>query len=362
MRRFIWILIVLLAAVVLGLMIAQTPGAVMLQVKNQTIAAPLWLATLGIVVLCVLFYVLVRIVRLIYLVPVGWRQAYLRSKFKKRQTVLKQGLSAYLIGDFKAAKGHFKTLASHRYLAPETHYMAASSALKEGDFDQAADFLSKATKLNIKDKLTRHLLEIDLAISKEYYADARSQILELKKQHPTSVPLLKRLLSVEMARKNYMGAIEVLPKLNKHLCKTDYEQTAVKAYCGAMLAAKSFDQLRQVYTAIAKPFALNAKVLSAYASACHHFGQDQVALKLIAPRLQKDDSDTLFLAYANLKHPDASCLSFAEKIFEANVPSADNLLAMAKLYQSQGVLSKARQYAQRSIKIAPSHEAAAILG
>lgn len=351
MSRFIWLLLILLAAVVLGLMIAQMPGAVMIQVQHQTLAAPLWLATLGIILLCFVFYFCVRIVRLIYLVPVGWREAYLHSKFKKRQTVLKQALNAYLVGDFKTAKGHFKTLASHRYLAPQTHFMAATSALNEGEFSQAEDFLSKAAKLNLKDKLTLQLLEVDQAIQKTFYADARSRLLELKKQSPNNVAVLKRLLTVELARENYSAVIELLPKLSKQLKATEFETLNVTAFKGAFEAAKSFDQARQIFSNVTKQFVQHPAVLTAYSAACHRFGEDEAASKLLTTRLNKHFNDELFLAFAALQHADAKALSQAEKWFEANPPSANSLSAMSQLYAAHGVAAKAQQYADRAAKM-----------
>lgn len=69
MRKVLFYLVILIIAVFIGLAIAQVPSFVLFQIKDISIAMPLWLFTLLVILLIYLAFLLQKINKSLFIIP-----------------------------------------------------------------------------------------------------------------------------------------------------------------------------------------------------------------------------------------------------------------------------------------------------
>lgn len=348
MKRFFWLLVILLIAVVLGIIVSRVPGYVLIQLGSSSVTAPLWLSVLALVIVCLVAYFLIRLLRLFYLVPKGWRLSFLKSRASKRESTLKSGLSAYLVGDFETAKKRFKELAKHQYLAPESWFLTASAAQLAGERPEAIDALKQAAQLKFKDRTYLTLLEVDRLIEEEKWALASQKLEPILHAQSKSLPALKRALAVEKGRQNWPGVIDLLPRLRKAFDSSTVTDWQIESYQGLLHLAQSADRAKVVWLEIPKQLQLDKRLLTSYVRTLSLFKAYTAADEILTKHLSKDFSGELFLEYSRLPLDGAIRLKQGEEWFQSHAPSVNSLNAMGNLYAHHRILTKAEDCFERA--------------
>lgn len=354
MKRFLWLLIILLIAVVIGIVVAQMHGYVLISLGTTSVTAPLWLAVIAFIVACLIVYFLVRFIRLLYLVPKGWRLSFLKSRAQKREKTLKAGLSAFLVGDFTTAKKRFKELANHRYMAPETWFMMSRSAALAGDRSESIDALHQAAKLKFKDRSALTLLEVDSLLEEGKLNEASVKLQPLLQSQPKSLPVIQRSLALEKRRNNWSAVIALLPRFKKVVDSTQVNDQFIEAYRGLFHQADSEDRARAIWSEVPKTLQGDAVLTASYVRTLASFKAYERADQLLTKSLNHDFNASLFIEYSLLPLNAAVRLKQGEEWFEKHAPSAESLYAMGNLYAQNQVGAKARQCFERALAMSPS--------
>lgn len=356
MTRFFWLLIILLLAVIIGIGIAQVPGYVLLEVGNSSVTTPLWLAVLAVLLCCIVVYFVIRFIRLLYLVPKGWRLSFLKSRAKKREKTLKSALNAFLVGDFSEAKKRFKDLASHQHMTPETWLLTSRSAQLAGDRALEMDALHHAAALKLKDRTTLTLLEVDSLVGEQKFIDAKAKLSPLVNTKSKSLPVLQRALSVEQGLQNWSAVIALLPGFKKVFGASQSNNLAIDAYRGLLRSSDSSDRAQVIWSEIPKAMQQESDLLVSYARTLASYKSYELADELLGKALNKMFSEKLFVEYSLLPIKTANRLQQGEHWFGAHAPTANALYAMGNLYAQNQVSAKAQQCYQRALQMSPSEE------
>lgn len=354
MKRFLWLLIILLIAVVIGIVVAQMHGYVLISLGATSVTAPLWLAVIAFIVACIIVYFVVRFIRLLYLVPKGWRLSFLKSRAQKRENTLKAGLNAFLVGDFQTAKKRFKELANHLYMAPETWLMTSRSAALAGERAESIDALHQASKLRFKDRSALILLEVDSLLEEGRMNEASVKLQPLVQSQPKSLPVIRRSLDIEKRRNNWNAVIDLLPRFKKAADMTQMNDQMIEAYRGLFHQADSEDRARAVWSEVPKNLQGDVAMIASYVRTLGSFKAYDRADQLLTKTLNHDFNAGLFVEYSLLPLIAAVRLKQGEEWFEKHAPSAESLYAMGNLYAQSQVGAKARQCFERALAMNPT--------
>ena len=363
MRRFVWLLAILFIAVVAGVVIDQTPSYLLIQIGGKIIIMRLWVVVVALIILCGLCFYLTRFVRWFSELPERFKAYRLKQKIKKQRQQLTLGLNGLLLHDWQLAHEKFLTLAKLNFYPTLSLLMAACSAKKSGQDSLFYAAINKAKKS--KDttyQLTLTLVEVDDFIMQGTLKKANQILGALSKKDAQKPVVLKRLLTLQIAMENWPLAAKTLELLlaHKELGNAEYERYAGEIYVPIMqFASESKEALMASWDAIPKALKIAPCLVEAYAKELLNFAEHEQAALLLATSLQQEFNESLFSLYS-LCHGKDQIIK-AEKWLKSEAPSAQNEVAMARLYQHDKRYGQAKEAIERSMALGRTPDARYVL-
>ncbi len=110
MKRFICLILLLLALAYVGVLLYQQPGYLVLQLKQSSLSAPLWLVALGVIIFVILVTVIWKGIAALFLIPSKIKGHFDRNREQKQKQHLDAGLRAWMAKDWAAVDKHFTEL------------------------------------------------------------------------------------------------------------------------------------------------------------------------------------------------------------------------------------------------------------
>ncbi|MDF2690895.1 MAG: protoheme synthesis HemY [Gammaproteobacteria bacterium] len=331
MKRFLWVLALLVIAVLVGVGLIELPGYVLVQVNLNSVAMPLWLAVLGILVIFLILFALLRFWATIMKVP-----SLLRKMKKRRQMQrLQSALESLLNTDWLQAEQHFKKLAKNQFLLPHSQLLAASCAAKAGRVHAQEHYVKTAQPILPQDNLLVELAKLDLFASEENWKAVLAQIQKLKQQYPNHSGLLRREIMALQQLKAWTELCALLAesKQAQILSETEYNKLAIKAYQGSLKKALRYSPqaMDVIWESIPEQYQLEPSVAAAYAKhllKAQHYEQAEQLLN---------------------------------QAIELHTASAESLHSLAQICLSNRAYEKAKRYAEQSLSMKPNAAAYSIL-
>ena len=160
MLRFIFIFIILLAAVWLGIKIHSNPGYLLIAFQHWTIEMPLWLSGTIIIASFIVLYILIQIIK------GTWTLFSRFSRWSKQRRINKawqrthHGLIALASGDWRLAEKNLIRAANQTDVPIINYLSAAYAAQQQEAYDRRDDYLRE---IRPKDKLSELALGITQA-------------------------------------------------------------------------------------------------------------------------------------------------------------------------------------------------------
>jgi HemY protein len=365
MKRFFWLLIVMVVAVILGLLTAFAPGFVLLQIGHISYAAPLWLAVLALIVLFVAFYVVWRLLYLLVSMPRVWRHYRTTQVGARRQKLLLQSLNNLLVEDWQKAERNFKKLAELDFMRRQTLLLAARCADHQGRRDAQINYLHQANALEDKgSKSVSDLSSVEVLIKDERLDEAKPILEKIVKKSSRNQKALELLLDVNSRLEHFGDAMDTLDKLKKCLDDDAVVDVAVKLYVQRFTAAqqKDIDTLEKVWSSVTADLRDEAPVVAGYALGLVHFERSAEAEKVIRKTLSNHWHEDLFALYGTMAGKDAKAqLSRAKAWCENMDPTDANLLALGRLSMRVEDFESAKRYIERAIGVEPTRAAHTVL-
>ncbi|MDF2940162.1 MAG: hemY [Gammaproteobacteria bacterium] len=362
MKRFLWILAILVLAVLAGVGLIELPGYVLIQVNLSSVEMPLWLAALLVLGSFLILLVLYRAVAIVMKVP-----RYLKKMKQRRQMQrLQSALESFINKDWLQAEQHFKKLAKAHFLQPYSQLMAANSAAKASRLEAQEQYIKAAKPVLAHETALIELTKLDLLASAQNWQELLHQIQKIKQRFPSNAGLLRREIVALEHLKYWPQIVELLPECKQHpvLSEAEYDRLAIKAYQGTLRKAVRYSPqtVDMIWETIPSNYQLEAPVAAAYAEHLLKAQQFDKAEKLLDKAIEQHPDAQLFLLYSQIEQADHSHrLSQAEVWLRQNPVSAESLSIMAQICLSNKQLSKAKSYAEQSLSIKPNAAAYCIL-
>ena len=352
MKRFVWLLCIVIIALLVAIAIHHAPGYVLVHYGHYSVAAPLWMVALGIIIFLVVAYLLWQGAVWLFDLPDRFRHFRSQRRLSKQQQLLSVAFNAFLTQDWAMAQNHFARLASKNFLPIPCWLLAAEAAGAQGQRDRKHDYMHKAALLKT-DKTTaqtRQVHQLDQLLAEGETTTAATLINTLSNQLKKKV-LEPRQFRLAMAQKAWRTALELITYANQE------EQLVI---CQELLQKAAHETLKSLTTAwstLPKKMQTHPTVVCTYLTLLHQHHDNQRAYQLARTFLNQHWSDEVFMKFAE-NHVEASALQDAEKWLKQQPQTAENQYALALLQQQQQLHERAKLTLQNILKLAPSHQTA----
>jgi HemY protein len=364
MRRFIWILIILIFSVWLGLQITKDPGYAFFSYKHWTVEMPLWFALLSFIALLMIFYCVARFFdrmdTSLYRFK-GWLKWRRKNKSYNKTN---RGLIEALEGNWVNAEYYLQEGLAQSD-APLLNYLAlAKSAHEQKAFDRRDTYLRKAHLAAPHADVAIGLTQAQLQLNQGQLEQALATLDHLRNIAPRHALVLKLLERVYVHLGDWRHVLELIPFLYKAKVVTRDELTLleINTYSELLRSIKNGENhlivLQTLWNNIPKKLKTNQKLVYGYASQLIYHPEHVVQIEeLIYKTLKKSWDPALGRLYGMIVIPDAKIqLTHAENLLKRYDKQASLLLSLGKIAMRCQLWGKARTYFEESLQIEINQE------
>ncbi|MCF6766142.1 hypothetical protein L3V82_10195 [Thiotrichales bacterium 19S3-7] len=315
MSRFISFLVIVVVAGIIGILLVEDQGVMVITVSGYMIESPLWFAVFSIIVLVFVCIFIIKVFKGTVHVPFFFSSLIRRRKRKKALKLFKENMLNDLSGDYdliyqktKDAKTikHYQALG---YLdLTDVGLLVEANALLQTKNYQALDELIEAMK---KKKVNADFIQWLkakklLSLEDENSINQAHRILtEAKLEFPKSRLIYRALIDFNLQ----MGyPVEVLPLLEEadhHRLFTDNEndQYYLKAIIGALKELHHANEvnLSEFWSVVPTKYKKDNKVLLAYIETLIYIGEYDQAKHMLKKLFKKAYSVDYVKLWAKLK-------------------------------------------------------------
>jgi HemY protein len=362
MKVLIIIFFALFLAAVLGLLVVNDTGYILVTISDWTIQTSLVFFLALIVFAFTLIYFIVRLVFRIWDMPAllrVWRK-------QKRQTLaekyLTRGLLALVEGRWKSAE--HELIKGVKYTSkPLINYLCAARAAQwQGKMDYRDYYLQLANVEDQKSKMAIGLTQAELQISGQQTEHALATLMHLNEQQPNQRQVKLLLLKTYSDLKSWRDILNVLPDLErkKLLPKETIVAKKLEAYAGLLHEAgekANKKKLEQAWSEIPKKLRKELHILEVYTREKLKFADTADCEPLLRTAIKHKWDKEIVSLYGLVQGKDpVKQLLFAESLQTGHARDPVLLLTLGRLSMRNSLWGKAAAYLKESIQINPMPE------
>ncbi|RJG12966.1 heme biosynthesis protein HemY [Pseudomonas cavernicola] len=374
MKRLLLILLVLIAAAaLLGLAIAEHAGYVLIAYKGFRYESSLWAAVAVVALLWLLVYGVRWLFSLVFVsggVVNPWSR---RNRNRRVQLAAEQGLLDLAEGRWARALRHLQRAAEGER-QPLTYYLGAARAANElGQHEESDSLLERALERQPQAELAIALAHAELQLARGQ-ADAALETLQvMRERHPHHRQVLRQLQQLHQQRGDWSALIALLPELRKDKALAESELVALEQQAwSARLATAGQDGLNsgetalqpltQAWQQLSKAQRGEPQLIAVYAEQLRALGAQEEAEEVLRTALQRNYDSHLASLYGLVRGRDpARQLQAAESWLKQQPTDAGLLLSLGRLCLQNHLWGKAREYFESSLSFARNPQACAEL-
>jgi HemY protein len=365
-KTLIIALLALGLAVMLGHLISDDPGFVVIGYRDKVVRTSFVFFTAALLVGIVVVYGLTRLVYQIFRLPKRWE--HWTSEYRRRRSnkALGKGMVALAEGDFSRAEQLFSRGVDPE-LAPAAHYLGAAEAAQGLNAPARRDTYLKLAHDALPDaEAAIGIKGAEMQIENGQFEQARATLTHLAERHPDNKQVLGLLRKIYTECRDWDALLDLLPVLKRHRVYEKPELAEMEILVGEALLAKRYGSVREleeIWARIPKGCREQPAVLVLYVEQLIGFGRGEEAEALLRKALSRSWDPRLVGVYGLVTGGDPSRqLDRAETWLATRGDDADLLLTLAQLSRRVELWGKARSYLERLIKIEPSPVAYRLLG
>jgi len=368
MKRLLIILIVLLASVWLGAVIAIDPGYVLIVYRQWTIEAPLWIAAILLLTLFGMLYGLLRLWRNLRRLPHRLRVKSLMRKNFNSQRLTKQGLLLVTAGKMVAAEKKLIQGAASNSTPWLNYLVAAYAANIRQDLVKRDNYLQRANEVAPEAQVAIGLAQVYFYLQNQQWDQALALLNYLYSLAPQQILILQGLARVYVQFNDWKSLLKLLVLIRKYNIFTPEKinDLEVQAYKGLLIETAQENngtKLLQVWNQVPHAMQGMPEIAKACVKALTTMGNDAEAEKILNKILSKTWDQDLICIYGLLKSAKPELqLNIAENWLKAKPNDAVLLLALGRLAVKNQLWGKAKSYFEASLSFAPQPEAYQALG
>jgi HemY protein len=359
MRRFIWILIILIFSVWLGLQISKDPGLAFFSYRHWSIEMPLWFAILSFFVVLILLYSIARLFDQMDISMYRFRSWLKWRRKNKSYSKTNRGLIEILEGHWKEAEYYLKEGVAQSD-APLLNYLAlAKAAFEQKAFDRCDMYLRKAHIVAPQADVAIGLTQAQLQLNQGQLEQALATLHQLQHVAPNHAFVLKLLERVYVHLGDWKNLLKLLPLLYKAkiITRDQLLQLELKSY-GELLKLTAnrpdaLSALQEVWQSIPKKLQTNQPILCQYISQLMHDSERSAEIEeLLYKSLKKSWDKELVRLYGLIEITDSKKqLAHAESLLKKYDKQAILLLTLGRLAVRCQLWGKARAYFEESLNL-----------
>lgn len=368
MKRLAAALVVLLAAVSVGLVAREDPGYVVIGYGPWTVETTLALVVVALLTGFLILYYLIRITANTWLVPRRVRQWSQHRRLSRSRKLLTHGLIELAEGHWPEAERSLLKYAAHSE-TPLLNYLAAARAAQEqGAHDRRDNYLLMAHQSMPAADVAVGLTQAELQLSHSQMEQALATLMHLRSIAPKHAYVLKMLMDLYIKLQDWEHLIEILPELRKRkvLAQSESDTMEVKAYAELLgSAARSADAeaVHDVWNRVPSRLRFDKGVLYTYLQILVRRADGERAEPLLREAIKHNWDEYLVYLYGVVEGADAvRQLEQAERWLKLHGKSPMLFMSLGGLSMRNQLWGKARGYLEASIEIAPRAEAYRLLG
>ncbi len=371
-RLYVVMFLVIAAAALLGLAIAEHPGYVLIAYRNFRFESSLW-ATLALV--AVLWLVIWGIKVLIELLTTSggvvnpWSR---RNRSRRVQIAIEQGQMDLAEGRWASAQKHLHR-AAEAERQPLLYYLGAARAANEqGLYEESDRLLERALERQPQAELAIALSHAQLQTDRNDTEGALATLQAMRERHPHSIQVLRQLQRLHQQRGDWSALIRLLPELrkNKILPAAELADLERRAWGENLSLAAHRDEdgsvglqsLTRAWQQLTSAQRQEPQLVLAYAEQLRQLGAQAEAEEVLRTALKRQYDSHLVRLYGLLRGADPDRqLKLAEGWLKEHPQDPSLLLTLGRLCLQNSLWGKARDYLESSLRVQRNPEACAEL-
>ena len=371
-RLYVVMFLVIAAAALLGLAIAEHPGYVLIAYRNFRFESSLW-ATLALV--AVLWLVIWGIKVLIELLTTSggvvnpWSR---RNRSRRVQIAIEQGQMDLAEGRWASAQKHLHR-AAEAERQPLLYYLGAARAANEqGLYEESDRLLERALERQPQAELAIALSHAQLQTDRNDTEGALATLQAMRERHPHSIQVLRQLQRLHQQRGDWSALIRLLPELrkNKILPAAELADLERRAWGENLSLAAHRDEdgsvslqsLTRAWQQLTSAQRQEPQLVLAYAEQLRQLGAQAEAEEVLRTALKRQYDSHLVRLYGLLRGADPDRqLKLAEGWLKEHPQDPSLLLTLGRLCLQNSLWGKAREYLESSLRVQRNPEACAEL-
>lgn len=361
MKSLVWLLLLFAAAVGVTL-IAQQGGYVVLVYAPYRVELSLTLFVLGLVVLFVALYLVLRFISSAIRLPRqvrAFRAA--RAKSKGRAAML-DALTAFFEGRFAVAEKEAVKAMEYGEHSGLNTIIAARSANELREFDRRDVYLSETRDKTLGAETMRLMAKAEFQLDQKQPQSALNSLRELSETGMRKhIGALNLELKAQQQARNWDAVLDVANQLEKRnaINATLATQMRQQAWLEKLRGSgHDAELMHSVWKSLPVEFKHRSKIAAQAARIFMGLGEGHLARNLLTESLNANWSSEVVALYGD--HLEGSVITLidqAERWLKVHYDDAGLLLALGKLCLHQELWGKAQNYLDASISIRPSRAA-----
>ncbi|MCB5162904.1 heme biosynthesis HemY N-terminal domain-containing protein [Marinomonas algarum] len=375
MRKLLFLLVIMMAfGGVLGLLMRQDSGYVLLAYNGVTVETSIWVLAAAMIIT---LFALSWIKRILFIAlrpsnSLAKVTGNLAQKRASRNTI--RGMLELVGGNWNKAE-KLLTNSAEKVPYPLINYISAAYAASEQDeHERSKALLRAAHKSTPEAEFAIGFAQSQIQIKQEHYEGALASLLRLQKLKPKHKQVLKMLVTVYTKLKDWDALLTLTPMLKKdgifdednmlELEKNAFLALLDKIKFRNKLGQNSKELVSDVERLWNKLDTLSQddRMRQLYAQTLIHFGDNDKAEQFIRNSLGQKWSESLIYEYGNVRQQTAKKqLTHCEQWLKKEPSSATLYLVCGRLSQSLMLWGKARDYYEQALSLDAHNEALAEL-
>ena len=367
MKWLLLILLTLLLGLILGPLIQNIPGTVLLVFKQSSVQFRLWVG-LMLVVSAILLCVFIYHLTIKLLTSAGRIQRWSGSRrFTKARQKTIQGMIALSEGHWAAAEKLLSSAASNTDTALINYLAAAQAAEAQNAHERRDQYLRLAHLAEPSAEVAVGLTQAQLQYRHGQIEEALATLTHLQHLTPKHGPILLLLSKVYQKLGEWQRVVDLLPELEKTkaIPAAELAQLTVATWQGYMAqhaTTHGVEGIQSVWNNMPKKVRQLDAIEYSYYVLLIQNNASLEAVKGLTQRLKKDGAEQFLALYSALDLPDLSQqLKFVEKLGDKFNHSYVWAVTAGKLALKLQIWGQAKNYFDQAIKEKPTTEARQLL-
>ena len=348
-RRILWPLIILSLGGLLGYLMRQDPGYLLLAWGDHAVEMSIWvaLALVGLALLGLLFIrTLIRGV--VHLRP---------SRHTRGVQKLEKGILAFLELRLGKARRHLTRGEKDSPLPWVNQLLLARIAQAEKDYPTVAAWLDKATQQHPHMELASGLLLVLSAYESRQLDLALAHAKRLEQNHPDNPFVVRLLRDIHVRLEDWQSLMELQPRLIK-AGRRNPEDWQCNMVAGLIRTppANAGQKLQKWWKQLTPDQHSDPDLRYWYLRGLVALEKPHVAMQAIEQALGKEWDSRLLTLYSQLETPARERLKQAEAWLQKQPADAHFMLALGRLCLQEGLWGKAQDYFTEGLRLEPLPE------